>query len=219
MLIDADAPLEATDADGETPLYWAMFGMLSDATISTLQHERRRLDISPGHETWIREEGDPLGSTPGISNGERVEHIEAALQRHLGQKEVARLLEEAGASLECVKHLVALCKLLRERQDAKESLQNYVSVLRSAIRDGLLEGKISDEDKVLLQALVDDARSWIDSNQKNRYSPPDAPAEEYLTKQKEIEAKAMPVMQRKRAARNSKLKARISVAMALGNMG
>jgi L1 cell adhesion molecule like protein len=75
----------------------------------------------------------------------------------------------------------------RERIEAKNHLENYGYSLRSAVRDEAVAGKMSDSDKSTINTSVDEALKWVEEN-------PTAGKEAYEAKQKELEAKCMPIM-------------------------
>jgi L1 cell adhesion molecule like protein len=75
----------------------------------------------------------------------------------------------------------------RERIEAKNNLENYAYNLRNSLNDEKLKEKISEEDKGILNAKIDDCISWIDSNQA-------AEKEEFEERLKLLENVANPVM-------------------------
>merc|ERR1712137_659150 len=76
----------------------------------------------------------------------------------------------------------------KNRIEAKNGLENYCYSLKSSISSPEVEGKIPADDKATLEAKIEEAISWLDSN-------PSAEKEEYEEKQKELEGVAMPILQ------------------------
>jgi len=77
----------------------------------------------------------------------------------------------------------------RERIEAKNGLENYAYSLKSTMNDEKLKDKFSSDDKEKLKQVIDKTISWLEHNQT-------ANKEDYESKQKEIEAVAMPIMQK-----------------------
>jgi len=80
-------------------------------------------------------------------------------------------------------------KKVKERIDAKNGLEGYLYNLKNTLDDdekGLAD-KLSEDDKEELTGAIDEALDWMDEN-------PEAEAEEYSEKQKEVEAIANPIM-------------------------
>jgi L1 cell adhesion molecule like protein len=76
---------------------------------------------------------------------------------------------------------------LKERIEAKNSLENYAYSIRNTIRDEKLAGKLSADDKRMAEDAVNTTISWLDRNAT-------ADKEEYESKQKELEAVINPIM-------------------------
>lgn len=72
---------------------------------------------------------------------------------------------------------------------AKNSLEGYAYNMRNTVSDDKNNDKIPEEDRKLINDAVDETIKWIDSNQH-------AEKEEYEHKQKELETKCMPVIQK-----------------------
>jgi L1 cell adhesion molecule like protein len=72
---------------------------------------------------------------------------------------------------------------------AKNSLEGYAYNMRNSVSDDKNNDKIPEEDRKLINDAVDETIKWIDSNQH-------AEKEEYEHKQKELETKCMPVIQK-----------------------
>jgi endoplasmic reticulum chaperone BiP len=80
-------------------------------------------------------------------------------------------------------------KKVKARIDAKNGLEGYLYNLKNTLDDdekGLAD-KLSEDDKEELTGAIDEALDWMDEN-------PEAEAEEYSEKQKEVEAIANPIM-------------------------
>merc|ERR1712137_265677 len=78
---------------------------------------------------------------------------------------------------------------LRKKVDAKNGLESYVFQMKNTLTDEKLSDKFTDEDKKLIEDEAKDGLQFLEGNA-------DAAAEEYEAKQKEIEAKWSPIMQR-----------------------
>ena len=77
----------------------------------------------------------------------------------------------------------------KARVEAKNGLENYAYGVRNALSEEGLASKLSNDDKVCVEAAVDEAVAWLDAN-------PSAEKEEYAEKQAELEGKVSPVMQK-----------------------
>jgi len=73
------------------------------------------------------------------------------------------------------------------RVAAKNKLEQYIYGLKSSINDEKLKDKISGGDRESIEKLVKDTQSWLDGNDS-------ASADEYESKQKEVEGVAQPIM-------------------------
>ena len=80
-------------------------------------------------------------------------------------------------------------KKQRERVDAKNGLENYAYSMKNTLNEPNLQGKIDASDKKSIEDAVEEAVQWLHSNQE-------AAKEEYEHKQKELEAKCNPIMQK-----------------------
>jgi len=76
----------------------------------------------------------------------------------------------------------------RKRVEAKNGLEGYIFGIRNSI-NGELASKVDPSDKTTINKIVDETLKWIESNQ-------DASVETYESKQKEVEGKLMPIMQK-----------------------
>jgi len=78
---------------------------------------------------------------------------------------------------------------LRKKVDAKNGLESYIFQMKNTLNEENLKDKFSDEDK---KTIEDESAAGLQFLEGN----PDASAEEYEAKQKEIEAKFSPIMQK-----------------------
>jgi L1 cell adhesion molecule like protein len=100
----------------------------------------------------------------------------------LSQADIERMVQEA-------EKYKSEDDLTRQRIEAKNGLENYAYSLKNTLRDEQTASKLSSDDKSTLEKAVDDAISWLESNQT-------AEKDEYEHRQKELEGVAMPIMQR-----------------------
>ena len=77
---------------------------------------------------------------------------------------------------------------VKKRVEAKNALEGYCFGVRNSI-NGELASKIDANDKEEVNKIVNDTLAWIESNN-------DASAQTFEDKQKEVEGKLMPIMQR-----------------------
>jgi heat shock protein 1/8 len=75
---------------------------------------------------------------------------------------------------------------VRKRVESKNGLENYCYSIRTTIKDEKLKEKIAPE-KDKLEKLVDETLKWVESN-------PNAHAEEFEKKQKEVEEIFNPII-------------------------
>jgi len=78
---------------------------------------------------------------------------------------------------------------LRKKVDAKNQLENYCFSMKNTLNDEKLKEKFSDEDRKVIEDIANEGMQYLESNQ-------DANAEDYETKQKELESKFNPIMQK-----------------------
>ena len=78
---------------------------------------------------------------------------------------------------------------IRKSVEAKNSLEGYCFGVRNSLANEQFASTISQEDKDMVNKEINDTLSWIDNHQ-------DAEQSEYETKQKELEGKLMPIMQK-----------------------
>jgi len=99
----------------------------------------------------------------------------------LSQEEIERMVREA-------EEFAEEDKAMKEKIDARNGLEGYAFSLRNSITDKEKFGdKISSEDKETLEAAIKETTDWLEEH-------PDADKDEFLEKQKELEAIANPVM-------------------------
>merc|ERR1711990_1083832 len=100
----------------------------------------------------------------------------------LSQDEIERMVREA-------EQFAEEDKKVKEKIDAKNGLEGYLYNLKNTLEDdekGLAD-KLSEEDKEELDNTINEALDWLDEN-------PEAEAEEFEDKQKEVEQIANPIM-------------------------
>lgn len=100
----------------------------------------------------------------------------------LSEEEIERMVREA-------EEFAEEDKKVKARIDAKNGLEGYLYNLKNTLEDdekGLAD-KLSEEDKEELDSVINEALDWVDEN-------PEAEAEEYEEKQKEVEKVANPIM-------------------------
>eukprot|EP00850_Spirogloea_muscicola_P014946 SM000111S18769 [mRNA] locus=s111:59609:63603:- [translate_table: standard] len=99
----------------------------------------------------------------------------------LTPEEIERMVQEA-------EEFADEDKKVKERVDARNSLETYVYNLKNQISDkDKLADKIEEEDKEAVEAAIKDAMEWLDDNQS-------AEKEDYDEKLKEVEAVCNPII-------------------------
>jgi heat shock protein 5 len=99
----------------------------------------------------------------------------------LSQEEIERMVAEAEEYAE-------EDKLVKDKIDAKNALENYVYSMKSTIDDEEKVGdKISEEDKETITEALDEANDWLDEND-------DADKEELEAKLKELQDTCSPII-------------------------
>ena len=79
-------------------------------------------------------------------------------------------------------------KLIKEKIDAKNSLDSYLHSMRNTIEDKeKLADKLDEEDKESIQEALKDAQEWLDQN-------PDADKEDYEEHLKDLQAVCDPII-------------------------
>merc|ERR1712048_1156543 len=95
----------------------------------------------------------------------------------LSQEEIERMVAEAEED-----------KLIKDKIDAKNALENYVYSMKSTIDDEEKVGdKISEEDKETITEALNEANDWLDEND-------DADKEELEAKLKEVQDVCSPII-------------------------
>merc|ERR1712023_452089 len=100
----------------------------------------------------------------------------------LSKEDIERMVREA-------EEFAEEDKKVKARIDAKNGLEGYLYNLKNTLEDdekGLAD-KLSEEDKEELDNTINEALDWLDEN-------PEAEAEEFEDKQKEVEQVANPIM-------------------------
>merc|ERR1711887_190354 len=100
----------------------------------------------------------------------------------LSQDEIERMVSEA-------EKYKAEDDANRNRIEAKNGLENYCYSLKGSISSEEVKDKIPADDKKALEDAIAEGISWLDAN-------PTAEKEEYEEKRKELEGKAMPILQK-----------------------
>jgi heat shock protein 5 len=101
----------------------------------------------------------------------------------LSQDEIARMVREA-------QEFEEEDKAMKEKVDARNALEGYAYNMRNQINDEeKLGGKISAEDKEVIEEAVTAAIDWLDENHE-------AQAAEYKEKLQELESKCNPIVQK-----------------------
>lgn len=77
----------------------------------------------------------------------------------------------------------------RKKVEAKNGLENYCFQVKNTLNDEKMKDKFSEEDKQTIDDIVKEGVQFVESNA-------DVDASEYETKQRELEAKFNPIMQR-----------------------
>jgi len=99
----------------------------------------------------------------------------------LSQDDIERMVREAEEFADSDKDL-------REKVEAKNSLEGYLYNLKNQINDkDKLKDKLSEEDKETVEKAVKEGLDWLDSN-------PEATKDEMAEKQKEVEGTCNPIM-------------------------
>lgn len=78
---------------------------------------------------------------------------------------------------------------MRKKVAAKQGLESYCFQVKSTLNDEKMSDKFSEEDKKTIDGTVQEGLQFLESN-------PDAEAAEFEAKQKDLEAKFNPIMQK-----------------------
>jgi heat shock protein 5 len=102
----------------------------------------------------------------------------------LSEEQIEKMIKEA-------EEFAAQDKLVKERIDARNSLDNYLhsilSIAEGSGSNSKLSDKLNDDDKDSIKNQVTEARDWLNNNDE-------AEAEEIRAKQKEIESVVGPII-------------------------
>merc|ERR1711975_152017 len=98
----------------------------------------------------------------------------------LSQDDIERMVKEA-------EKYAAEDDAMKEKIEAKNALENYAYSMRNSINDEKMKDKIDASDKETIEKAIDEATTWLDTNQS-------AEKDEYDAKQKELEAVCNPIM-------------------------
>merc|ERR1712164_175636 len=98
----------------------------------------------------------------------------------LSQDDIERMVKEA-------EKYAAEDDAMKEKVEARNGLENYAYSMRNSINDEKLKDKLEAADKETIEKAINDATSWLDSNQT-------AEKEEFEAKQKELEVVCNPIM-------------------------
>jgi len=105
----------------------------------------------------------------------------------LSQEEIDRMVQEA-------KEYEEEDKKVKEKIDAKNSLESYIYNIKNTINDeDKIKDKLSDEDKETLEEVVKTTTEWIDENSNSE-------KDDFEEKQKEVEKVVNPIMSKLYAA-------------------
>merc|ERR1712093_763940 len=78
---------------------------------------------------------------------------------------------------------------VRKKVDAKNGFENYCFQMKNTLNDEKVSDKFTDDDKKVIEDTSAEGLQWLEGN-------PEAEAEEYEAKQKELEGKFNPIMMR-----------------------
>jgi endoplasmic reticulum chaperone BiP len=102
----------------------------------------------------------------------------------LSQEDIERMVREA-------EEFADEDKKVKERIDSRNGLESFLYNLKNTLEDEEkgIAGKVEPAEKDELVSLIDETLDWLDEN-------PDAEAEEYQEKQKEVERVSNPIMKK-----------------------
>jgi L1 cell adhesion molecule like protein len=80
-------------------------------------------------------------------------------------------------------------KLIRERVEARNELEQYAYSMVSSINDSNLTGKLGEKDGKQIETAVQETMQWM-------HSHPEAAKEQFASKQRQLEKVCAPIMQR-----------------------
>jgi len=76
---------------------------------------------------------------------------------------------------------------VKEKIEAKNSLENYAYTMKNTMRNEKIAGKLDSDDKQKVEKAVEDTLHWLDNNQGSS-------KEDFESKKKELENVCMPIM-------------------------
>jgi L1 cell adhesion molecule like protein len=98
----------------------------------------------------------------------------------LSQADIRRMVEEAEQQKD-------EDEKFRQRLSAKNGLENFAFSVRNSIKEEAVAAKLDSSDKSTIEQAVEETLRWLDSN-------PNAAADDYNSKQKELESKTHNIM-------------------------
>lgn len=116
------------------------------------------------------------------SNGRCQEIVIKNETGRLSQSDIEKMVQEAERYKE-------EDEKVRQRVEARNGLENYCFQVKNTLNDDKISSKFTDEDKQVIEDLSKEGLQFLESN-------PDADASALEAKQKELEAKFAPIMQR-----------------------
>jgi len=100
----------------------------------------------------------------------------------MSAEEIERLVQEA-------ERYKAQDEATKARIEAKNSLENYMYSMKNSLSDEKAAGALSAGDKSTIESAIKETQAWLDSHQNGE-------KEEYEEKQKELEGKILPILQK-----------------------
>jgi len=121
----------------------------------------------------------------------------SAEEKKSGGKNKITIVNESGRlSKEQIDRMVADAERFKAEDnahkvkvEAKNHLEGYIYNMRNTIQDEKWKDKIDPADKTKIEKAIADTQKWLDTNEH-------AEKDEFETKQKEVEAICMPIMQK-----------------------
>lgn len=129
-------------------------------------------------------------NTDGILNVSACDKANGRSERITIKNETGRLTpEEIQKMVEEAERYKDEDEKVKKRVEMKNGLENYCFQLKNTLNDEKFKDKFSEEDRKTIDDTVNEGLQYLESN-------PEAEASEYEAKQKELEAKFSPIMQR-----------------------
>ena len=100
----------------------------------------------------------------------------------LSKEEIEKLVKDA-------EKFKADDEKIKEKVEAKNTLESTTYQMRNTLNDSNLRDKFGQEDRKKVEEIVDQTQKWLDAH-------PDAEANEYKRKLKELESVFHPIMQK-----------------------